>query len=176
MDKSAGSVDLSEGELKDAVTNASVTNIATVVQLKAKVAKLRDRARIRIKSLRDFHSAIEKNDLVAVKALLDSTVLEKRFLLNEVDVRDSQRLASLHRAAKLPDHRICSLLIGEGASLDVHTCDGDTPLHLAVRNGNLKFAASLSPAVLICKNRIKTVERLEEVTITWRHSRDVDMA
>ena len=112
MDKSAGGVDLSEGELKDAVTNASVTNIATVVQLKAKVAKLRDRARIRIKSLRDFHSAIEKNDLVAVKALLDSTVLEKRFLLNEVDVRDSQRLASLHRAAKLPDHHICSSSLG----------------------------------------------------------------
>lgn len=61
----------------------------------------------------------------------------------DVDVRDRKRRTALHLASAHRRHGLAAALLQRGAALDPTDENGDTPLHLAVLNGDYEMVCAL---------------------------------
>ncbi len=86
------------------------------------------------KSYKSLIEAVENGDLQSVQELLG-----KGADANEIDAEDRQKRSALHFAAGLNHHKICELLIKNGARPSVTTrIKRYTPLMLAIVKGNIE--------------------------------------
>lgn len=68
----------------------------------------------------------ETNNLFDIQTYLSSTK-------NKADILDQNGLSALHYAAKMNRVQIIEFMLKAGASVDVYSKDGLTPLHVAAR-------------------------------------------